>query len=278
MAKKGNDYPFLKIKDYFNEGDIVFANLESPIFPGKIMPISGTAFWARPGLEKSLKENGFNVLSLSNNHMGNQGVIGVEYTLNSLKGVGILASGAGRDIEEAATPQVIVKKGLRFAFLSYTDGSIIPESYEASSNSAGVLYMDEARLKNDIASAKKVSDFVIISMHAGNEYVYRPVQKQISFAQKAIDDGADLIIGHHPHQIQDVEKYKGKYIFYSLGNFVFDQEWSIETRQGLIAEIYFNKSGVVDFNLTPVLISDYCQPDILNDSDAAKVFKNIERP
>ncbi|MFA5080511.1 MAG: CapA family protein [Candidatus Paceibacterota bacterium] len=278
MVKNGNNYPFLQVADYLKNGDIIFGNLESPIALGDTIALDGTVFRARPGVEKSLKDAGFNVLSLANNHMGNQGPEGINFTIDSLKNIGILTSGAGKNIEEASTPAVITKNSLRFAFLSYTDGTIIPSSYEATDDNPGVLYMDENRLVNDIAEAKKMADFVIISMHAGNEYVYSPVQKQISFSHKAIDSGADLVIGHHPHRVQDVENYNGKYIFYSLGNFVFDQEWSIETKQGLIAEIYFNKKGVVDFNLIPVLINDYCQPSILDGDDAVEVFKNIKRP
>jgi poly-gamma-glutamate synthesis protein (capsule biosynthesis protein) len=278
MVKNGDDYPFLKVVDYLKSGDIVFGNLESPIALGDTIALDGTVFRARPGVEKSLKNAGFNMLSLANNHMGNQGQIGVEYTINSLKSVLINTSGAGKDYNSAHAPAIIEKNGLKFAFLSYTDGSIIPDSYEAKNNNYGVAYMDEDKLKEDISKAKKLADFVIVSMHAGLEYTYRPTQKQISFAHTAIDSGAELVLGHHPHQIQDVENYKGKYIFYSLGNFVFDQEWSKETKQGLLAEIYFNKSGLSDYNLTPVLISDYAQPNILSDDDAASVFKSIKRP
>ncbi|MCK9578147.1 CapA family protein [bacterium] len=278
MSKMGNDYPFQKISNYLDDGDIVFGNLESPIAPGDSMPWEGTVFRARPGVEKSLKNAGFNVISLANNHMGNQGQAGVKFTINALRALGINTIGAGKDNGEASNPTIITKKGLKFAFLAYTDGTIIPKSYEAEENNYGVVYMDESKLAEDVAKAKKVADFVIVSMHAGIEYTYRPNQNQINFAHKAIDSGADLVIGHHPHQIQDIEKYKEKYIFYSLGNFIFDQEWSKETKQGFLAEIYFNENGVFDYNLIPVLIEDYSQPDIMNDDEAIQLFRNIKRP
>ncbi|MFA6252107.1 MAG: CapA family protein [Candidatus Paceibacterota bacterium] len=277
MVRHGDDYPFLKMKDYLGDGDIVFGNLESPIASGGPITNEGMVFRARPGVEKSIKNAGFNVLSVANNHMGNQGQDGVESTIKALQSLNIKTVGAGKG-EEASKPAIMEKNGLKFAFLAYTDGSIIPSSYEAKGNSYGVVYMDENRLKNDIESAKKEADFVIISMHAGIEYRYHPSASQINFAHKAVDNGADMVIGHHPHQIQDVEKYKGKYIFYSLGNFVFDQEWSRETKQGLFAEIYFNKDGVFDYNLTPILISDYAQPDIADEAMSVDVLKNIKRP
>ncbi|MDD5639523.1 MAG: CapA family protein [Candidatus Pacebacteria bacterium] len=276
MIKYGDDYPFLKMAEYLKDGNIVFGNLESPIAYGSDIILEGVVFRARPGVEKSIKNAGFSVLSVANNHMGNQGQDGVEYTINALKSVGIKTIGAGRGDEASAT--IIEKNGLKFAFLAYTDGSIIPTSYEAKDDNYGVVYMDENRLAGDIAKAKKEADFVIVSMHAGIEYTYRPNNSQINFAHKAIDNGADIVIGHHPHQIQDVESYKGKYIFYSLGNFVFDQEWSIETKQGLFAEIYFNKDGVFDYNLTPVLIKNYAQPDIADEAMSVNVLKNIKLP
>lgn len=275
MQRHGQEYPFEKVKDYLKTGDIVFGNLESPIYPGKHMPIDGFSFWARPGIEDQLTDTGFNILSLANNHMGNQGTHGVNYTVYSLNKKNIASVGAGRNLKSATTPAVIEKNGIKIAFLAYTDGAILPASYEATEYNAGVAYMDYADLSKDIAKAKEVADFVVVSMHAGTEYVYRPVDKQIQFARKAIDNGAEIVIGHHPHYIQDVEKYKEKYIFYSLGNFIFDQMWSTGTRQGMMAEIVINQNGVESYKLIPVIIDDYAQPSIVNEEEGAKILSNI---
>lgn len=277
MLINGTDYPFEKTKQFLNSGDIVFGNLESPIFPGEIMPSSSTVFWARPGIEKKLKESGFDVLSLANNHMGNQGSYGVNYTVHSLTKEGILTVGGGRDSDKAKAPAIIEKNGIRLAFLAYTDGSIIPDSYEASPYNPGVVYLETAKLSEDIKKAKEVADFVIVSMHTGTEYVYRPNKEQIDFARSAIDNGAELVIGQHPHSIQDVEEYKGKYIFYSLGNFIFDQMWSTQTREGMIAEINFSKQGVVSYNLIPVRIDDFAQPNSVDAKESEKILSNIVR-
>jgi poly-gamma-glutamate synthesis protein (capsule biosynthesis protein) len=275
MESKGKDYPFTNVAEYLKKGDIVFGNLESPIYPGDIMPIADTSFWARPGSEKYLKEAGFNILSLANNHMGNQGTYGVNYTVYSLNKKGILNAGAGRDKEKAVNPAIIEKNGIRIAFLAYTDGAIIPSSYEATEYSPGVAYMDHADLANDIKKAKELADFVIVSMHAGTEYVNRPDKKQIDFARKAIDSGAELVIGHHPHNIQDIEKYNGKYIFYSLGNFIFDQMWSEGTKEGVIADINITSKGVESYTLVPVRIDDYCQPNIVEGDEARNILSKI---
>src|SRR3990167_10074072 len=118
-------------------------------------------------------------------------------------------------------------------------------------------------MREAVKEAKQKTDFVIVSMHAGIEYVNKPNTSQTNFAREAIDAGADLIIGHHPHVVQIMEKYKGKYIFYSLGNFVFDQMWSMATREGLMIKAYFTKSGVEKVLLYPVLIENYSQPRLL---------------
>jgi poly-gamma-glutamate synthesis protein (capsule biosynthesis protein) len=275
MEKKGGDYPFLKMKDLLSKGDIVFANLESPIFPGTLMPTEGTTFWARPGREDVLKDVGFDVLSLANNHMGNQGIRGVNYTVYALDKVGIAHVGAGRDKDKANAPAILEKDGIKLAFLAYTDGAIIPSSYEATDYNAGVVYMDWADLEGDIKKAKESADFVIVSMHAGTEYTNRPDKKQIDFARKAIDSGAELVIGHHPHNIQDIEKYKDKYIFYSLGNFVFDQMWSEGTRQGMVADIIIKKNGVESYSLIPVRIDDYAQPNGVSEEEGEEILSNI---
>ncbi len=275
MEKNGQEYPFIKVKDYLKTGDIVFGNLESPIFPGEVMPVGSTVFWARPGIEKQLKDAGFNVMSLANNHMGNQGTFGVNYTVYSLTKEGILPSGGGRDAAKASAPAVIERNGIKIAFLSYTDGAIIPDSYEATEVNPGVVYMDHADLKGDIEKAKTLADFVIVSMHAGTEYVNRPIPKQISFAREAIDNGAEMVIGHHPHNIQDIEQYNGKYIFYSLGNFIFDQMWSEGTRQGMIAEIIINKEGVQSYHLTPIRIDDFCQPNMVDEEEGTTILSQI---
>jgi poly-gamma-glutamate synthesis protein (capsule biosynthesis protein) len=115
-------------------------------------------------------------------------------------------------------------------------------------------------------------------MHAGNEYTDKPNDSQISFAHKAIDAGAELVIGSHPHVVQPVEKYKGKYIFYSLGNFVFDQMQSRDTKRGLAVKIIFNKEGVAKVSFYPVLIQDFSQPEFLEGSEATQVLSRLDYP
>jgi poly-gamma-glutamate synthesis protein (capsule biosynthesis protein) len=112
---------------------------------------------------------------------------------------------------------------------------------------------DVDKLKSSILNLKSNCDFITVSMHAGTEYTRTPNQKQIDFAHSAIDFGADLVIGHHPHWIQTIEKYKNKYIFYSLGNFIFDQMWSEETKEGLVLKIQISKHQIPNNSSLPPL-------------------------
>jgi poly-gamma-glutamate synthesis protein (capsule biosynthesis protein) len=120
-----------------------------------------------------------------------------------------------------------------------------------------------------------MADVVIPYFHWGAEYVSVPNQRQRSLAYAAIDAGADLVLGAHPHWVQETERYQGVPIFYSLGNFVFDQMWSTETRQGVIATFAFAGSRVTDVQFTPVVIEDYNRPRIAAGADHEAVLRRM---
>jgi poly-gamma-glutamate synthesis protein (capsule biosynthesis protein) len=269
------NFPFLKTAEFLRSGDIVFGNLECPITAGREIQSGEMIFHANPGVEQALAKAGFSILSLANNHSMNFNVKGIEDTFKYLSNVNIKYVGAGKNDEEAYSPVFVKLNDFTFAFLAYTDPSVVPISYKAGKDRPGVAFMDVEKMVKAVNEAKKIADFVIVSMHAGNEYVFNPNQFQINFAHAAIDAGAEIVIGHHPHVIQKVEKYKGKWIIYSLGNFVFDQMWSQETREGLIAKIIFDENGVKNIEFTPILIEDYAQPKILEGEDAERILKKL---
>lgn len=105
-------------------------------------------------------------------------------------------------------------------------------------------------------------DVLIVSLHWGAEYQKEPNAQQKKLAHEIIDAGAKIIIGHHPHVTQPVESYRSGLIFYSLGNFVFDQPWSEATKQGQITKIIFEGKDVKSYELTPIYIRDFCQPQL----------------
>ena len=135
------------------------------------------------------------------------------------------------------------------------------------------------RMQRAIQEANSIADIIIVSMHAGDEYEPLPNDSQMAFAHAAIDAGAEMVIGHHPHVVQTMEIYKGKYIFYSLGNFIFDQMWSRETREGLLIKAAFTKEGVKNVTFHPVLIEDYAQPRFMEDrEDITRILDRLIAP
>jgi poly-gamma-glutamate synthesis protein (capsule biosynthesis protein) len=185
----------------------------------------------------------------------------MNFTFKHLVDNGILYIGAGENETKAREPKIIERNGIKFAFLGYTDASsMTPKSYGATSSKPGIAWLSEENLKQDIKKAKEKSDVVIVSFHWGTEYQQTPSDRQKNVGRLAIDSGASLVLGHHPHVLQPYEKYKDGYIFYSLGNFVFDQMWSEKTRKGEIAKIYFKGIEIEKVETIPVQIFDYYQP------------------
>lgn len=274
---KHNDwtYPFKETYQVTTTGDIVFGNLESPLIEGPIVQAGGMVFRASPKSVEGLTFGGFNILSLANNHMKNQGTEGIQKTIEYLDNAGIKHTGAGLTETMAREPAVVEKKGVKFGFLAYVDSSFTPDSYEATASRSGSPFLNEQKLIEDITNLKDNADVIIISMHAGAEYSIEPNQKQISFARTAIDNGASLVIGHHPHVVQPIERYKDGYIFYSLGNFIFDQMWSERTRESVIAIITFKNTELDNIELIPIKIYDYCQPRVLSNSDGQYIIDRM---
>ncbi len=270
-------YPFLNTTDYLRDADITFGNLENPITAGRAIEVHEMVFHADPGMEKVLGDVGFDVLSLANNHSPNFGAKGLIDTFSYLDQVGVLHPGAGKTSKEANSPVYITRKGKTFAFLAYNDPDVVPKEYEATEKRAGTAFMRSEKMIESVKEAKQKADFVIVSIHSGKEYTKIPNTSQTNFAHKAIDAGAEMVIGHHPHVIQSVEKYNGKYILYSLGNFVFDQRWE-ETKLGLSAKIFFNEQGVREISFFPIMIRDFSQPEILKGEIATKTLERLGEP
>lgn len=275
MKANGADYPFLNVKDFLKTGDIVFGNLETPITPGPMVNTPSMTFRADINSAPALKDAGFTILSLANNHTPNFGERGLLDTFKYLTDNGIQFVGAGNNTETANAPVYIAEEGMTFAFLAYNNEDVVPAYYEAGPKRPGTALMNVEKMKTAVKAAKENADFVIVSMHSGTEYANLPDEVQISFARAAIDAGAELVIGHHPHVIQSMEKYHDKYIFYSLGNFIFDQMFSMATREGLALKIDFNKDGVTNVKYYPALIYDYSQPKFLDEPAASAVLKKL---
>lgn len=275
LGHKDFNYPFLTMADYLKTADLAFGNLETAITAGRIIKTGETVFRSDPKTAEVLEKNNFKIVSLANNHTPNFGDKGLKDTFNYLNEAGVTYVGAGENLGAARAPKYTTIKGIKIAWLSRTEQLYAPNNYAAGTNSAGTAFLDKEEIANAVAAAKKQADLVFVSMHAGTEYADKPTEEQSALARAAIEAGAEIVIGHHPHVTQTAEKYQGKYIFYSLGNFIFDQMWSKETREGLALKIILTKTGIKQIAATPILIEDFCQPRILNDEEGDKIIKRL---
>lgn len=276
IEKNGPDYCFENIKNSFLDSDIGFVNLESPFGYGQTNhDRNSMIFSAETENAPILKNAGINVVNLANNHFGNQGQAGMKLTFETLEKKNIKYFGAGENDVSAHTALIKEVNGLKIAFLGYTDNDVLASGDIAGANHAGVADFNGTNLVQDIETAKQKADMVVISMHSGTEYTPYANRRQINFAHKAIDSGTDLVIGHHSHVVQGVENYKGKFIFYSLGNLVFDQPWSEETKQSILLEVSFLFGKVVSLELKPVYIKDFCQPQLASGDLLSQILQRI---
>ncbi|MGI6066175.1 MAG: CapA family protein [Bacillota bacterium] len=278
MESKGLDYPFTKTAGLLASADIAFANLESPFsHRGQQLPGKGIWFRAKPENMQALTQAGFDVLSIANNHALDYDSPAFLDTIDLLNEQSIKAVGGGANIDEARTPAMLEVNGMKTAFLAYSEMADMfwsykyPRRLKADVDTPGIAPCVPEQIEEDIALVRPIADLVVLSLHWGLEYQSEPEDYQREMAHRLIDAGADIIIGHHPHCIQGIETYQNGLIAYSLGNFVFDQNWSEETKQGLLLQIKCGPQGWQEAKVLPVYINDG-QPVIAEESVADRIL------
>ncbi|OGD33991.1 hypothetical protein A2988_00700 [Candidatus Azambacteria bacterium RIFCSPLOWO2_01_FULL_46_25] len=251
-------YPFLRVADTLASADLTFGNLEGPISSRGVKQGSIYSFRADPRSAEGLAHAGFDVVSLANNHMWDYGKEAFLDTLDALTDADISYAGGGADFKAAHWPAVWEHNGMKVAFLAYTN--LIPISFTKEGSQPATAFIDVAQMTADIQSAKAQADVVVASFHWGEEYKTAHNAEQERIAKTAIDAGALLVIGHHPHVPQEVERYNGGVIAYSLGNFVFDQNFSQDTRTGLALRVTIAEGAVESVEEMPVKFTPDFQP------------------
>jgi poly-gamma-glutamate synthesis protein (capsule biosynthesis protein) len=252
IAARDPALPFRKLAPLMRAADITFINLESPFSDRGPYFEHSLIFHAAPEAIAGLQLAGVVIASTANNHSRDCGPHGVEFTVKWLRSHGI--SPLGTSESESTTHQGVVleRKGVRFGFLGYTFDQQNGNWHDIDPR---IAITDMPTMCRDVAALRKRAEVVIVSMHHGIEYRMKPTQAQIAFAHAAIDAGAALVVGHHPHVIQATESYRSGLIFYSLGNFVFDQYQRPETQHGELAEISFLGSTILATHIIPVKIT-----------------------
>lgn len=236
--KFGGDYRALFANTpYIADADIAFANLEGTAALSGRNVGSRFSFHMNPVSVEALRGTGFDVVSFANNHVGDWSREAFDETLGHLRSNGMLYAGAGMNYADAAAVRVIEVRGVKVGFLAATD--VGPNWLKATDTEPGILLASDPSLPQIVANAKTQVDVLVVSFHWGNEYSPANARQEM-LAHAAIDAGADIVVGAHPHVMQRVEEYKGKIIYYSLGNFIFDQYFSEHTMRGMVATVAIN--------------------------------------
>lgn len=249
--------PFFQFNEVFENADLVIGNLETTIDGDSVGNRQNKpyTFSAPKVVAELISEAGFNAVSYANNHTKDFGAESVVHTINLLDENGVESFGAGSNTSEAFAPYIYTNKHASIAFLAINEAEAIFNS--AGSNSAGTAYFNEALISAAINSAKNNADLVFVWTHWGTEHETSPNSFQTNWGRKIIDMGADMVIGAHPHVRQGQETYNGKYIFYSLGNFVFPgMAWSDEAQIGSVLTVTLDKDQIVSAELRDTIM-DY---------------------
>ena len=279
LKRRGFDYPYVNVKPILEKADITVANLETPVTTRGEKREKQYAYRSSPEALSAFKEAGFDLVNLANNHILDYGVQGLIDTLEHLDNAGIRRVGAGRNVAEAFRPAVIKINGIKTAFVGLS--KVVPnEEWKAGMTKDGKErpgVADTYALKKPletIRQAKSEADLVVVIVHWGLERQDKPEPYQTEFARAYIDAGADLVVGGHPHVLQGFESYQGKWIAYSLGNFIFTMNPNPATWESIILQASCSKSGDCRLKAIPVR-TKLADPTPMDEASGAQLFRRL---
>jgi len=258
MKEHGSEYPFEGVSGFLGDHHMVVANLEGPI-PAQHLPTpSGKMnFNFDASIVPLLAKHNIKIVSLANNHTYDGGRAGYDQTATSLADGGVKPFGHPFSTGNAYVLRKIIH-GKNFTFIGF--------------NATNPNFDAEAALEL-IRQERKVDEFLVVASHAGEEYKLISNDFQKVFYRACIEAGADVVIGHHPHVVQEVELYKNKIIFYSLGNFIFDQYFSKDVERGLTVKLSLTDSKV-SYELIPIK-GNKSQPQKMGGAERTEFLKNL---
>lgn len=282
VETRGNaDYIYDNVREVIGGADYAIGTLNGTLSDSS--PKTGCTrtfiLVGSPEQADAMKRAGFDAMSVATNHikncvLSNCGERTFWDTIENLKRVGIVPVGAGRNLAEAMRPVVFTVQGVRFGIVSL--GEIEPMAF-ASQEKPGIAILNEDNLRAAIADARQVSDVVIVMPHWGPEYSAVPNWNQRKYAKIAAQAGADLVVGNHPHTVQAIQMINGVPVFYGLGNFVFDQYWSVEVSSSVILQVTFEGTHYKGYTLTPVISQMDGAVFLANKDQAAQILGTIEK-
>ncbi|MGE5657887.1 MAG: CapA family protein [Actinomycetota bacterium] len=268
----GKDYPWAFAKmDEYRQADLAMVNLENPLTRSTLRRANKQFnFKADPESVKALTSGGIDIVNLANNHTMDYEEPGLVETLETLDRAGIHHVGAGRDQKEARRPEIIEVKGQRIAYLGYYDADL----HAAGDGKAGTNPRYNERIAEDIKAIREQVDWIIVNYHWGVELADYPGDWQIDLARFTIDQGADLVVGHHPHVLQGTEIYKDRPIVYSLGDFIFGGNARSDYDTAVLKVSLKGRKMKVEF--LPVEVRNY-QATVVKGEQGEKILKHVEQ-
>ncbi|QHW30610.1 CapA family protein [Paenibacillus rhizovicinus] len=275
LLKNGYDYPYAKVQQYLQLSDVTAANLETPItLRGTPAPNKQYVYKSSPDALPALIDSGVDVVSLANNHTLDQGEVGLLDTIDYLKKAKLPYMGAGINDTEAFKPVIKEVDGVRIAYIGLT--RVVPVgSWKADKDHPGLAESyDPTRAVAAIKKAKTEADIVVVMVHWGTELQDMPNDDQKRLGHAYIDAGADLVVGSHPHILEGFEAYKGKWIAYSLGNFIFSGMPDKRTADTGVLDAACDASGKCALKFHPMRAVQ-SQPAPLEGDEAAALLKRL---
>jgi len=252
----GFDYPFEFTSDILSRYDLSFCNLECVLSTRGDPRLKRFLFRADPAAARALSAAGFDIVSLANNHSVDFGPEALIDTVAAIEDAGMIPIGTSLGGQHDSGVRFIEKNGLRIGFLALSDfesaDEETPEGYPV------VVQVDTDRLPGQVADARSDCDALVVSMHWGVDYIDFWTKRQQLIAEMCIESGADLVLGHHPHVLQDIKSFQGKLIVYSLGSFVWDSDLR-GADQSAIYVFELGPGSAVLAETIPVRIVD-CRP------------------
>lgn len=272
LTRYGPAHPWAGLSPLLRNADLATANLECVLTAQGEPMDKSYLIRAHPRWSQTLVDAGLDLVTLGNNHALDFGPAGLDETLYTLEAAGIATVGAGPSQEIARSPELFDLNGVRVAVLGYAaarwNGSADVPATDR------LAWAQPAAVQADISAVRDQADLVVVLLHAGTEYATIPSSDQVAVAHAAVDAGADLVVGHHPHVTQTVEQYRDGLVVYSLGDALFDIPRPA-AMQGDLLRIHATRDGLVQAELWPFWIQDAIRPQLLDDGTGSPQFRII---
>ncbi len=254
-ARRGDfGWSLENIEGFLNQFDLVVTNLESPVISDCPVTDEGMIFCANQAVAGEMVRAGIDVYNLSNNHIYNQGLEGAVETEKFIEENGAWAVSEGE-------METVIVGGQSLGFLAYDEVS---------------APLETEKVMREIATAAGKVDQLLVSFHYGREYNYYPTERQMEISRLAVENGAVAVLGNHSHWLGQIEIYQNVPIIYSHGNFIFDQMWSEQTREGIMVALNFTDAGELrEMEIYPNYITDYGLANLATDEKAVEILERV---